>query len=172
MAKILSKFGEQQLVMVNYACGFNQSETGGCYPPRPSASVYNTLLDLQNSSYPSKAEFSNCFITLLKYFPFLLRSFAISLCFSPHLAPRFSRSTVQQTAQDRSRGLLSTSRKYGYVLEVERAPWERGCKLQRAALLTSLVQYDKVLSKFVQQQLIMVSYACVFNQPETGKYFE
>ena len=28
MAKIVSKFGEQQLVMVNYACGFNQSETG------------------------------------------------------------------------------------------------------------------------------------------------
>ena len=28
MAKILSKFGEQQLVMVNYACGFNQSEMG------------------------------------------------------------------------------------------------------------------------------------------------
>ena len=26
MAKILSKFGEQQLVIVNYACGFNQSE--------------------------------------------------------------------------------------------------------------------------------------------------
>ena len=28
MTKILSKFGEQQLVMVNYACGFNQSERG------------------------------------------------------------------------------------------------------------------------------------------------
>ena len=28
MARILSKFGEQQLVVVNYACGFNQSETG------------------------------------------------------------------------------------------------------------------------------------------------
>ena len=28
MAKILYKFGEQQLVMVNYARGFNQSETG------------------------------------------------------------------------------------------------------------------------------------------------
>ena len=27
MRKFLSKFGEQQLVMVNYACGFNQSET-------------------------------------------------------------------------------------------------------------------------------------------------
>ena len=28
MAKILSKFDEQQLIMANYACGFNQSETG------------------------------------------------------------------------------------------------------------------------------------------------
>ena len=28
MVKILSKFGEQQLVKVNYVCGFNQSETG------------------------------------------------------------------------------------------------------------------------------------------------
>ena len=28
MVKILSKFSEQQLVMVDYACGFNQSETG------------------------------------------------------------------------------------------------------------------------------------------------
>ena len=25
---ILSKFGQQQLIVVNYACGFNQSETG------------------------------------------------------------------------------------------------------------------------------------------------
>ena len=31
MAKILSKFGEQQLVMVNYACGLNQSGTGKCF---------------------------------------------------------------------------------------------------------------------------------------------
>ena len=28
MTEFLSKFGEQKLVMVNYACGFNQSETG------------------------------------------------------------------------------------------------------------------------------------------------
>ena len=28
MTKILSKFGQQQLVMVNYACGLNQSEMG------------------------------------------------------------------------------------------------------------------------------------------------
>ena len=29
----------------------NSANLGGCYPPRPSASVDNTLLDLQNSSY-------------------------------------------------------------------------------------------------------------------------
>ena len=28
MTEFLSKFGEQKLAMVNYACGFNQSETG------------------------------------------------------------------------------------------------------------------------------------------------
>jgi len=28
MAELLSKFGEQQLVVVNYACGLNQSEAG------------------------------------------------------------------------------------------------------------------------------------------------
>ena len=44
---------------------------GGCYPPRPSASVDITLLDLHNSSYPTKAEFNNCFIIHSKYFPVL-----------------------------------------------------------------------------------------------------
>ena len=41
--------------------------------------------------------------------------------------------------------------------------------LQRTALLTSLVQYDRILG---QQQLLMVNYACGFNQSETGKYCE
>ena len=31
----------------------NSADLGGCYPPRPSDSVDNTLLDLQNSSYPT-----------------------------------------------------------------------------------------------------------------------
>ena len=30
------------------------ADLGGCYPPRPSASVDNILFDLQNSSYPTK----------------------------------------------------------------------------------------------------------------------
>jgi len=33
-------------------------------------------------------------------------------------------------------------------------------------------KYDKVLCKFGQQQLAMVSYACGFDKSETGKYFE
>ena len=32
----------------------NSADLGGCHPPRPSASVDNTLLDLQNSSYPTQ----------------------------------------------------------------------------------------------------------------------
>ena len=34
----------------------------------PSASADNTLLDLHNSSYHTKAEFNNCFIIYSKYF--------------------------------------------------------------------------------------------------------
>ena len=41
----------------------NSADQGGCYPhKRPKAEVDNTLRDLQNSSYPTKAEFNNCFI--------------------------------------------------------------------------------------------------------------
>ena len=49
----------------------NSAEQGGCYPQRPKAKVDNTLRDLQNSSYPTKAEFNNCFIIHSKYFPVL-----------------------------------------------------------------------------------------------------
>ena len=35
----------------------NSSDQGGCYAPRPKAKVDNTLRDLQNSSYLTKAEF-------------------------------------------------------------------------------------------------------------------
>ena len=38
----------------------SSSDLADCYPPWPSASVDNTLLDLLNSSYPTKAEFINC----------------------------------------------------------------------------------------------------------------
>ena len=34
----------------------NSANLGGCYPQRPKAEVDNTLLDLQNSSYPTQRE--------------------------------------------------------------------------------------------------------------------
>ena len=47
---------------------------------------------------------------------------------------------------------------------------QQGCTFE--VILTSSVHYDKILSKFGQQQLLMVNYACGFKQSETGKYFE
>ena len=46
----------------------NSAGQGRCYPLRPKAKAGNTLRDLQNSSYPTKAEFNNCFIIHSKYF--------------------------------------------------------------------------------------------------------
>ena len=46
----------------------NSAGRGGCYPPRLKAEADNILRDLQNSSYPTKAEFNNCFIVHSKYF--------------------------------------------------------------------------------------------------------
>ena len=42
----------------------NYADRGGCYPPKPD----NTLRDLHNSSYHTKAVFNNCFIIHSKYF--------------------------------------------------------------------------------------------------------
>ena len=49
----------------------NSADHGGWYPQRPKAEVDKTLRDLQNSSYPLKAEFNNCFIIHSRYFPVL-----------------------------------------------------------------------------------------------------
>ena len=40
----------------------NYADRGGRNPPRLIAEMDNTLRDLQNSLYPTKAEFINCFI--------------------------------------------------------------------------------------------------------------
>ena len=60
-----------------------------------SAYVDNTLQDLQNSSYPTKAEFTNCFIIHSKYFLLLkgvspLRSFVFPVTkYNTTLSPGF-----------------------------------------------------------------------------------
>ena len=72
----------------------NFADQGGCYPQRPKAKVDNTLRDLQNSSYPTKAEFNNCFIIHSNDFPVLkgvspFRSLFFSLKYSTTLSPGF-----------------------------------------------------------------------------------
>ena len=52
----------------------NSADLGGGYPPRPSASVDNTLLDLQNSSYPTQPHsiIAKYLVCLVRPFPPLL----------------------------------------------------------------------------------------------------
>ena len=45
---------ESEYLMKNYG------DRGGCHPSRPQAEADNTLRDLHNSSYDTKAEFNNC----------------------------------------------------------------------------------------------------------------
>ena len=47
----------------------NSADQGGCYPQRPKAAMDNTPLDLQNSSYPTKAEFHKLLYYSFKIFP-------------------------------------------------------------------------------------------------------
>ena len=53
----------------------NSADLGGCYPPQPSASVDNTLLDLQNSSYPTQPH-----SIVAKYSPILMVTYCAFLC--------------------------------------------------------------------------------------------
>ena len=72
----------------------NSADQGGCYPQRPKAEVDSTLRDMQNFSYPTKAEFDNCFIIHSKYYPVLkgVSPFRSLFFCSPKITP--SRSQV------------------------------------------------------------------------------
>ena len=84
----------------------NSADQGGCYPQRPKAEVDNTLQDLQNSSYPTKAEFNNCFIIHSKYFLLLKGVSPLrSLFFHSTLSPGF----LGQPFNNLRRAVLLTS---------------------------------------------------------------
>ena len=46
----------------------NYADRGGSLPPMPRAEVDNTLRDLHNPSYHTKAESNNCIIIYSEYF--------------------------------------------------------------------------------------------------------
>ena len=128
----------------------NSADQGGCD---------NTLQDLQNSSYPTKAEFNNCFIIHSKYFLLLIKGV------SP-LRSLFFRSpnTTQPCPQVFSvNGSIIFWRHFDVI----------------GSIILGTLHYwrhwfnmAKILSKFGEQQLVMVNYACGFNQSQTWKYFE
>ena len=120
----------------------NSADQGGCYPQRPKAEVDNTLRGLQNSSYPTKAEFNNCFILHSKYL-------LVFKGVSPFHSLFFRSPNITQPCPQ--------------VFSVNSSIICSGLHLFNMA---------KILSKFGDQQLVMVNYACGFNQSETGKYFE
>ena len=90
----------------------NSAHQGGCYPQRPRSEVDNTHRDLQNFT---KAEFNNCLFFHSKYFPVLEQvSLFRSLLFC---SPKITQSRHQVFLGERLNNL------------------------QRAALLTSLVNF-------------------------------
>ena len=119
----------------------NSADQGGCYPQRPKAEVDNTLRDLQNFSYPTKAEFNNCFIIHSKYFPVLKGV-------SSFRSPKITQSRPQVFSVNGS--IICSGLHF----------WRHWFNMA------------KILSKIGEQQLVMVNYACGFNQSEMVIYFE
>ena len=142
----------------------NSADQGGCYPQRPKAEVDNTLRDLQNSLYPTKAEFNNyCFIIYSKYLLVLKGVLPFRSLF--FRSPNLTQPCPQVFAVN---GLIICSRLHFW----------RHFDVNGSIIFGGLhfwlhwFNMAKILSKFGEQQLVMVNYACGFNQSETGKYFE
>ena len=63
----------------------NSADLGGCYPPRPSASVDDILLDLQNSSHPTQPHSIIANYTMLNKYGMFARNFMGVLNFEAFL---------------------------------------------------------------------------------------
>ena len=141
----------------------NSADLGGCNPPRPSAYVDNTLRDLRNSSYPTKAEFNNCFIIHSKYFLLLkgvspLRSLFFRI-------PNISQPCPQVFSVNGS--IICGGLHFWCHFDVIGS-----IIFGKLHFWPHWFNMAKIHFKFGEQQLVMENYVCGFNQSETGKYFE
>ena len=108
----------------------NSAEQGGCDPQRPKAEVDNTLRDLQNSSYPTKAEFNNCFIVHSKYL--LVLKGVSPFCSLFFRSPNITQPCPQVFAVNSS--IICSGLHF----------WRQWFNnFRRAPLLTSLIQYGE-----------------------------
>ena len=141
----------------------NSADQGGCCPQRLKAEVDNTLRGLQNSSYPTKAEFNNCFILHSKY---LLVFKGVSPFHSLFFrSPNITQPCPQVFAVNGS--IICSGLRFWHHFDVNGSIIFGGLHFLR-----HWFNMAKILSKFGEQQLVTVNYACDFNQSETGKYFE
>ena len=141
----------------------NSADQGGCYPQRLTAEVDNTHRDLQNSSYPTKAKFNNCFIIHSKYF--LLPKGVSPLRSMFFRSPNITQPCPQVFSVNGS--IICGGLHFWRHFDVIGSIIFGGLHFWR-----HWFNMAKILSKFGEQQLVMVNYACGFNQSETGKYFE
>ena len=141
----------------------NSADQGGCYPQRPKAEVDNTLRDLQNSSYPTKVEFNNCFIIHWKHFLALkgVSPFRSLFFHSPNITQPGPQVFVVNSS------IICSGLHFWRHFDVTGS-----IILGTLHFWRHWFNMAKMLSKFGEQHLVMVNYACGFNQSETGKYFE
>ena len=141
----------------------NSADQGKCYPQRPKAEVDNTLLDLQNSSNLTKAESNNCFIIHSKYFLILKGVSPLHSLF--FRSPNITQPCPQVFSVNGS--IICSGLHFWRHFDVIGSIVFGGLHFWR-----HWFNMVKILSKFGEQQLVMVNYAYGFNQSETGKYFE
>ena len=136
----------------------NSADQGRCYPQRPKAEVDNTLRD------PTKAEFNNCFIIPSKYLLVLkgVSPFRSGFVFR---SPNITQPCPQVFAVNGS--IICSGLHFWRHFNVNGSIIFGGLHFWR-----HWFNMAKILSKFGEQQLVMVNYACGFNQSELGKYFE
>ena len=121
-------------------------KNSGCYPLRLKTEVDNALQDLQNSSYPTKAEFNNCFIIHSKYFPIILKG-VLPVCLLFFCLPKITQPHPQVSLVNGSRTFcgLPFWRHFEIIGSIWQNFWSHWFNMTK--LLKSLVQYDKALSK-------------------------
>ena len=131
----------------------NSADQGGCYPQRPKAGVDNTLRDLQNSSCPTKAEFNNCFIIHSKYL--LVRKGVSPFRSLFFRSPNITQPCPQVFAVNGS--IICSGLLFWRHFDVNGSIIFGGLHFSR-----HWFNMAEILSKFGEQQLVMVNYACGF----------
>ena len=143
----------------------NSADQGGCYQQRPKAEVDNPLQDLQSSSYPAKTEFNNCLPVIIIHSKYFLILEGVSLFHSLFFcSPNITQPCPQVFSVNGS--IICSGLHFWLHFDVIVSIIFGGLHL------IHWFNMAKILSKFGEQQLVMVNYACGFNQSEMGKYFE